>query len=215
MASTCLSSALRLVTRDFPDNTLDAFTVAISFGTGGINDPAITTGATALEDFLAGYPSTGSLLVGSAYRVFSWENYAAFVQDDWRITSRITLNLGLRWEAQPAITAQGNHMGNFDPSAPEGLRQQTSGHPVYNGDNNAFGTAIGIGVGCHRQGNYCCQGRWHIMTGEGPQLSSLINLGVYSHRICALCGEWNRNCQVPATLPPAPRLSTTLISHGP
>ena len=41
-------------------------------------------------------PSTGQQPV--LYRGFRANEFAGFVQDDWRITNRLTLNLGLRWE---------------------------------------------------------------------------------------------------------------------
>jgi hypothetical protein len=57
-----------------------------------------------------GGPTYGSLAVASAaidsttnaapnpYRGFRANEYAAYVQDDWRVTNRLVFNLGLRWE---------------------------------------------------------------------------------------------------------------------
>ena len=47
-----------------------------------------------------------------------WNNvsYAAYVQDNWRATHRLTLNLGLRWDGVPHTYEANNRMGNFYPS---------------------------------------------------------------------------------------------------
>jgi len=47
-------------------------------------------------------------------------NYAAWVQDDWRLTDRLTLNLGLRYDLQRDIFAQ---QGEFPPFMVEGRPQ--------------------------------------------------------------------------------------------
>ncbi len=41
-------------------------------------------------------PATGAK--ASAYRHYTTHDYSVFAQDDWKITPRLTLNLGLRWE---------------------------------------------------------------------------------------------------------------------
>ncbi|OLC89985.1 MAG: hypothetical protein AUH86_24220 [Acidobacteria bacterium 13_1_40CM_4_58_4] len=34
----------------------------------------------------------------NAYRHYTTHDYSAFIQDDWKVTTKLTLNLGLRWE---------------------------------------------------------------------------------------------------------------------
>lgn len=43
-------------------------------------------------------------------------SYAAYVQDNWRVNRRLTLNLGLRWDGVPHTYEANNRMSNFYPS---------------------------------------------------------------------------------------------------
>jgi hypothetical protein len=47
-----------------------------------------------------------------------WNNvsYAAYVQDNWRVNRKLTLNLGVRWDGVPHTYEANNRMGNFYPS---------------------------------------------------------------------------------------------------
>ncbi len=47
-----------------------------------------------------------------------WNNvsWAAYIQDNWRVSHRLTLNLGLRWDGVPHTYEANNRMGNFYPS---------------------------------------------------------------------------------------------------
>ena len=67
-----------------------------------------------LADFLLGRASTLEQNTGVFHRLHA-PDPALFVQDDWRATHRLTLDLGLRWELYPPYTGQ-NDMGTFVPN---------------------------------------------------------------------------------------------------
>ena len=43
-----------------------------------------------------------------------WKMYRPYVQDDWRVTSDLTVNLGLAWALTTPITEAGNRQANYD-----------------------------------------------------------------------------------------------------
>ena len=81
---------------------------------GGFNFNGSYTGND-FADYLLGY--------GQAYNEDAvkssghWNNvsWALYVQDNWRVTNRLTLNLGLRWDGIPHTYEASNQMANFYP----------------------------------------------------------------------------------------------------
>ena len=70
----------------------------------------------AFQNFLRGAPTTLQSAFGDPARNFVATDYAAFIQDDYRRTSRMTFNVGLRWEAMSFGHDKLNRAGIFDPS---------------------------------------------------------------------------------------------------
>ena len=96
-----------------------------------------------LPSFFSGTPKRGTILIGDATRHLSGQGYAAFAQDDWRVTPRITVNLGLRYELNAVFKESNNLIGNFDPAA--GLVQVGKQiQSPFNGDHNNFAPRFGV-----------------------------------------------------------------------
>ena len=80
--------------------------------------------STSLEDFFAGTPSDAKLLSGTPQSQLTALNFAGYIQDDWRVTPRLIVNLGLRYTFLTPMKDANNNLGNFDPSSPTGMVQQ-------------------------------------------------------------------------------------------
>ena len=93
-----------------------------------------------LTDFFTGTLSRANLFLGDPIRTLTSQGYGAFVQDDWRVTPRVIVNLGLRYEYNTVVKDKNNQLANFDPTSATGLVQGTP----YNGDHKDFGPRLGV-----------------------------------------------------------------------
>lgn len=96
-----------------------------------------------LQAFFAGNMNRMRYSAGDFVRNLSNQAYGLYVQDDWRILPRLTINLGLRYELNTVPTEANNLEGNFSPTV--GLEQVGMQiGSIYNGDHNNFAPRVGI-----------------------------------------------------------------------
>ena len=140
-----------------PRGTLD-------FGPGLTDNPdpnAQFTGGSGFASFLVGLSDAGS--INNLHNIdYHHQVYAFYGQDDWRVTPKLTLNLGLRYELFTTIKERHNELGTFDLSTgtlivPKGVTAQltpmlaaivpvqaTASPGLISPDTNNFAPRIGL-----------------------------------------------------------------------
>jgi Carboxypeptidase regulatory-like domain len=138
----------------FLDGVLN-FNGGNAFGAcGGGGEPACPAGAapgenpasTDLQDFLNGAIGQGNQILVNPNKELSsvgFNREALYFEDNFRVSPRVTMDLGLRYELEPAILIDNNAAGNFGPNSPTGMVQQ-NGSPLYQADHHAFAPRAGV-----------------------------------------------------------------------
>ncbi len=117
--------------------------------TGAFTGDPTVSGATgdALADFLLGFPQNTSRNVGSTLAYLRQSSYAAYVDHEWRATSRLTLNFGARYEYATPFHERRGSLLNLDystlPAAPRLVPVSEATNP----DRNNFAPRVGLAFG--------------------------------------------------------------------
>ena len=106
-----------------------------SFDSGFTRLDPLTSSATTgfgFASYLLGNPSGGSAQI--VERLALENKYMGwYLQDDWRVTSKLTLNLGIRYSIEPFITERFNRLAAFDPSVVPTQAAEYTGLPLRGG----------------------------------------------------------------------------------
>jgi len=128
-----------------------------NFNSGPTSTPSDNNSGFGYASFYLGAASNGTIFLPErlGWRV---KYYAAFVQDDWKLTPKLTANLGMRWEISTPVTEAHNQMSFMDPTVPNPGAGGLPGAYVFEGKGqgrlggsspqstfkNAYGPRIGF-----------------------------------------------------------------------
>src|SRR5271157_3953374 len=74
------------------------------------------SGGVQFASYLLGVPDSVTLNNALLSYYYRWNSGAAFVQDDWRVSPNLTINLGLRYSLQLPRTEKYDHQGSYLPA---------------------------------------------------------------------------------------------------
>ena len=94
-------------------------------------DPVTFPDLTPIESFLEGLPSGGSIAQGFSHR-HSYENsHGLYLQDSFRVTSRLQFNFGVRWDHFGVVGEKNKLFYQFDPTTDSVVRTSRLYEPSY------------------------------------------------------------------------------------
>jgi Carboxypeptidase regulatory-like domain/TonB dependent receptor len=154
-------TARSLVENPYRGANLAAFNFTRNFTSlrPNVATPTVADGGNAFASFLLGYAATSNVQLQAP---LNWRNsyVAAYLQDDWRLSNRLTVNLGVRWDYELPTSERDNQVNSgFDysgvalvcPACPaSGLPRELLGGltfadgEIYSSDLNNFGPRAGF-----------------------------------------------------------------------
>lgn len=139
-----------------PNNSQTAGNVQFNFSTvfsqqytpAYANAPGLTSGSS-IASLLEGYPVTGND-TGELSSFYSQHYEGIWAQDDWKVTPKLTLNIGLRYDLLGARTERHNKLaGQFNSTASTGIASGLgpivgglTGAGTYGTPRGAYGTHL-------------------------------------------------------------------------
>ena len=112
------------------------------------------------DDFLNGAPSGGRQAAGNSKRRTFENNHSFYFQDSFKATSRLTLNLGIRWDYFGVIGEEKNRFSFLDPNPVTGGLFFT--HQAYPKDFNNFAPRVSFAWDIWGDAKTVLRGGWGV-----------------------------------------------------
>jgi hypothetical protein len=146
---------------------------------GGVNFPG-TGRFTGYEtsEVLAGFSDYEIGAASTFYKTFNYET-GYFLQDDWKVSNRLTLNLGVRYDYYTYPYEQNNNQANYDITTGQLRIAGVNGNSrsLVNTDKNNFAPRVGFAYDMYGNGKTSVRGGFGMFYfldrgGVGNQLSN-------------------------------------------
>ncbi|MGB7469728.1 MAG: carboxypeptidase-like regulatory domain-containing protein, partial [Candidatus Acidiferrum sp.] len=143
------------------DGTQGPWANACASATPPSTDPTTCQDTLALADFLAGDVSTVSMAVGDAERTVTVNGLSFFGSDQWQVTRKLNINLGLRWEYFGPLHNDSKDLAVFIPG--QGLVVQGNGiSSIFPPDKNNFAPRFGFAYEPFSKGDVVVRGGFGV-----------------------------------------------------
>lgn len=113
-------------------------------GLGIIQFTGLGTRISPFADFYAGAATVGVLALRDFGANMRQTQMGLFVQDDFQLSRRLVLNLGLRYELGTVLSSPGHKLTNFSIKRGFFTPGVDTDSPLYNGDHNNFAPRLGF-----------------------------------------------------------------------
>ena len=160
---------------------------AFAWGNGGVGCATATkvcpghTGVSQADALLtvpADFSNSGTVGGGDNPFILKSTEYSFFVQDDWKATNSLTLNLGLRWDVFPLYGEDSGRIGNFNPATLTLNRAKGGGNNLADTRHDNIGPRAGFAYSFGGKPQYVLRGGagvFYALEGFGGDYPLILN----------------------------------------